>query len=74
MTTKKINNGLQELTAIVASDGKVLRRKGTEEIYGSEVVLGYSYYRGGERLAVPHFDSVDDFEEVDAPREEDTGL
>lgn len=74
MTTKKINNGLQELTAIVASDGKVLRRKGTEEIYGSEVVLGYSYYRGGERLAVPHFDRVEDFEEVDAPREEDTGL
>lgn len=74
MTTKKINNGLQELTAIVASDGKVLRRKGTEEIYGSEVVLGYSYYTNGEKLAEPHLDSIEDFEEVDAPREEETEL
>lgn len=71
MTTKIINNGLQELTAIVASEGKVLRRKGTNEIYGSEVVLGYSYYKDGELLSEPHADQVEDFEEVDAPREEE---
>lgn len=74
MTTKIINNGLQELTAIVASEGKVLRRKGTNEIYGSEVVLGYSYYKNGGKLAEPHLDRVEDFEEVDAPREEEAEL
>ncbi len=70
METKIVNNGLKDLTAVKASDGKVLRRVGTDEIYGNEVVLGYSYYTNGEKLAEPHLDSIEDFEEVDAPQEE----
>ena len=70
METKIVNNGLKDLTVVKASDGKVLRRVGTDEIYGNEVVLGYSYYTNGEKLAEPHLDSIEDFEEVDAPQEE----
>ena len=70
MEIRTINNGIKDLTVITASEGKVLKRVGTDEIYGNEVVLGYSYYKNGERLAEPHLDSVEDFEEVDAPQEE----
>ena len=70
METKRINNGLKDLTVVKASEGKVLRRVGTDEIYGNEVVLGYSYYKDGERLAEPHLDRAEDFEEIDEPQEE----
>lgn len=70
MEIRTINNGIKDLTVVKASDGKVLRRVGTDDIFGSEVVLGYSYYTNGEKLAEPHADQVEDFEEVDAPQEE----
>lgn len=70
MEIRTINNGIKDLTVLTASEGKVLKRVGTDEIYGNEVVLGYSYYKNGEKLTEPHLDSVEDFEEVDAPQEE----
>jgi hypothetical protein len=50
-----------------AEDGAVLKRKGTNEIYGEEISLGYSYYRDGVRLDEPHLDTMDDFEEIIEP-------
>ena len=47
-----------------AENGAVLKRKGTNEIYGEEISLGYSYYKDGVKLAEPHLDTIDDFEEV----------
>lgn len=54
----------QEGQVLRASEGKVLKRKGTEEIFGNEIYLGYSYYIGGVKLEEPHLDVADDFEEV----------
>lgn len=59
----------QESNVLRASKGKVLKRKGTEEIFGREIYLGYSYYIGGVKLEEPHLDVADDFEEVDIPAE-----
>ena len=58
---------------LTASEGKVLKRVGTDDIFGGEIVLGYSYYKNGEKLAEPHLDRVEDFEEVDAPQEDVEG-
>lgn len=55
---------------IKADEGKVLRRKGTEEIFGEEIYLGYSYYINGVLQNPPHYDVPEDFEEIDKPIEE----
>lgn len=52
---------------IIAEEGKVFRRKGTDDIFGNELVLGYSYYIGGVLQNPPHLDIPDDFEEIDDP-------
>lgn len=70
MKTETFNNGLTDLIRVIADEGKVLRRKGTSDIYGSEVVLGKSYYADGEKLDKPHTDTPEDFEEIDEPQEE----
>lgn len=49
---------------ISADAGKVLRRKGTDEIFGDSMSLGYSYYIGGVRQDPPHLDVPEDFEEI----------
>ena len=56
---------------IIASEGKVFRRIGTEDIYGDEIYLGYSHYIGGVLQNPPHLDVPEDFEEIDAPIEEE---
>ncbi len=53
---------------ITAEDGKIFRRKDTNDTFGEEIVLGYSYYINGIKLDTPHLDVVDDFEEIDSPR------
>ena len=53
----------------MAEPGMVFRRKGTDEIYGEEIWLGYSYYRGGQKLEEPHLDVPEDFEEIPEPEE-----
>lgn len=55
---------------IKADEGKVFRRIGTEEIFGTEIYLGYSYFIEGVKQDPPHLDMPEDFEEIDAPEEE----
>lgn len=55
---------------LTADNGKILRRKGTEEIFGEEIWLGYSHYIDGVKLAEPHLDVPDDFEEIDDPEKD----
>ena len=52
---------------MIADEGKVFRRIVSQEIYGSEIYLGYSYYIGGVRQDPPHKDVPEDFEEIDEP-------
>lgn len=59
---------------IIAAEGKVLRRKGTEDIFGGEIWLGYSHYINGQKLPVPHLDVPEDFEEIDAPEWEEPSV
>lgn len=54
---------------IIADEGKVLRRIGTEEIFGNEIYLGYSHYIDGARQDPPHQDVPEDFEEIDPPED-----
>ena len=60
----RIENGI---TVITAEDGKVFRRKNTNEIFGEEISLGYSYYIDGVKLQEPHLDTPEDFEEIESP-------
>lgn len=55
---------------IIADEGKVFKRKSDGFIYGKEIYLGYTYYIGGKKLDEPHLEVVEDFEEIDAPKEE----
>lgn len=71
MTTRIENNGIRDITVITADEGKVFRRKGTEDIFGEEIWLGLSYYIGGVKQDPPHQDIPEDFEEIDAPVEEE---
>lgn len=65
MYTRIENNGEKDITILVAEEGKVLRRKGTNDLFGSELSLGYSYYIEGVYQNPPHLDVVEDFEEID---------
>ena len=56
---------------IKADEGKVFRRKGTEEIFGNEIYLGKSYYINGVLLEEPHDDIPEDFEEIINPYPEE---
>ena len=63
------NNGIRDITVLLAEEGKVFKRKNSNDIYGNELYLGASYYMNGVRLDTPHIDSPDDFEEIDEPKE-----
>ena len=56
---------------IIADEGKVFRRIGTEDVYGEEIYPGYSHYISGVRQEPPHLDVPEDFEEIDIPIEEE---
>lgn len=64
------NNGISDVTVITAENGKVFRRKNTDDVLGEEIWLGKSYYINGEKLTEPHIDVPEDFEEIDEPVEE----
>lgn len=64
------NNGEFNYTVLIASEGKVLKRKNSQDIFGKEIALGYSYYIDEMKLNEPHLDTVDDFEEIDEPEED----
>ena len=50
---------------IKADEGKVFRRIADGQIYGKEIILGYSYYINGIKLDTPHLDELSDFEQID---------
>jgi hypothetical protein len=56
---------------IIADEGKVFARIENGQVYGNEIFLGYTYYIGGKKLAEPHLDVVEDFEEIDEPQDEE---
>lgn len=58
-------------TIIAPEEGKLLRRKGTDEVYEGEMALGYSYFIGGVEQNPPHHDAPEDFEEIDIPVEDE---
>lgn len=57
---------------LTASEGKVLRRKETGEIFGPVIYLGYSHHIGGVLQDPPHLDTEADFEEIAEPVDEST--
>lgn len=59
------NNGIKDCTVLIADEGKVLKRKNSEQIFGDELWLGYSYFIDGVKLETPHLDTPQDFEEID---------
>ena len=56
----------------MAESGMVLRRKGTDDIYGSDIYLGYSHFIGGIKQDPPHLDIPEDFEEIPEPEYPDS--
>lgn len=56
---------------IIADDGKVLIRKSDDLIYGKEIYLGYTWYIGNVKLTEPHLETVEDFDEIDEPNNDD---
>ena len=69
MTIEIRNNGITDVTVLVADEGKVLRRIISDEIVGCEIWLGKSYYRGGVLQNPPHDDVPADFDEIDKPED-----
>lgn len=49
---------------IIADEGKHFVRRASQENYGKEIYLGYVHYIGGKRQNPPHYDTPEDFEEV----------
>jgi len=71
MTIRYEQRDDRTITTIIAEEGKVFRRIGTEDVFGEEMTLGYSYYINGVLQNPPHLDVPEDFEEIDAPVEEE---
>ena len=38
---------------------------------GKEIYLGYTWYIGNVKLTEPHLETVEDFDEIDEPNNED---
>ena len=62
-----IDTTTYDYTLIKADEGKLLKRKGANDILTTELALGYSYYIDGVLLPEPHKDVPEDFEEIDIP-------
>lgn len=54
---------------LLADIGKVLQRISDNQIFGSEIYLGYTYYLGGKKLNEPLLELPEHFREIDAPEE-----
>ena len=67
MRVEQRSNGIRLVTVLIADEGKVIRRIVSDEIMGTELWLGYSYYIGGELQNPPHLDVQSDFDEIDEP-------
>lgn len=51
-------------------EGKVLQRVADGATFDGELILGYTWYIGGVKLDKPHWETPDDYIEVDAPEDE----
>lgn len=51
-------------------EGKVLQRIADGQDFSGELILGYTWYIGGVKLETPHWETPDDYIEVDAPEDE----
>lgn len=69
MRTETRNNGIADVTVLIAENNKLLRRISSGEIIGEELYLGYTYYIGGVLQVPPHLDVPEDFEEIDKPED-----
>lgn len=58
---------------IAPDEGKALQRVADGLTIDDEIVLGYTWYIGGVKLETPHWETPDDYIEVDAPEEEEEG-
>lgn len=68
MITKIVNNGLKDVTVLVAEEGKQIARIGYEnQPLGNEYYMGYSHYIGGIKQTPPHLDLIEEFCEIDDP-------
>lgn len=63
---------MNSTTTLPRVEGKVYRRKSDGFILEGGDTLGYTYYIGGQKLKTPHWETVDDYELIDAPVEETT--
>lgn len=54
----------QEGNHLIAEQGFSLRRKGTNDVFGRDIYLGYSHYIDGVLQDPPHLDVAEDFEEI----------
>ena len=61
----EVNIIIMNKNIIKADEGKIFRRIADGQLYGEEISLGYSYYINGVKLAEPHLDTAEDFEQID---------
>lgn len=54
-----------------ADEGKIFKRIADGLEYGEEIFLGYTYYINGQKLPQPKLEVIEDFEEVDKPKEDE---
>lgn len=64
MTIETRNNGIKDITVLVAEEGKTLRRISDGQEFGSEVWLGFTYYIGGVKLPEPLLEKPEHYEEI----------
>lgn len=62
-------NGKQTFK-VKPDEGKVLQRIVDGQNFSGELILGYTWYINGVKLETPHWETPDDYIEVDAPEEE----
>ena len=61
------------VTTMVAKEGKLLRRKGSDAAF-EDITLGFDYYDTGVPLATRQLQGVENYEVIDKPEDwEDTG-
>ena len=58
---------------ITPDEGKQFMRVSDGALFSGTMTLGYTYFIGGVKLENPHWETPDDYIEVDAPEDEGEG-
>lgn len=58
---------------ITPDEGKQFMRISDGAFFSGTMTLGYTYFIGGVKLETPHWETPDDYIEVDAPEDEEEG-